>query len=156
MIPTALPNDTISWEYRKKYWAFQSPVAAVDVTRTRIPRPWDIHKPTQKETMKKYWSGKDKFHALKYELLVSLGPYCKIVLVSGGYPGAVHDMTIVRQLTLPLLDINEKLVADRGYIGDHRLLTPVPEYTVESRRLNKIMNYLRQNVERMNNRVKNF
>jgi len=104
---------------------------------------------------KKYWSAKDKFHALKYEVAVSLGKHIKIVYVSGSHYGSDHDLTIARSHCLPHLEENESVVADLIYASDHRVITYKPN-TDQNRRENKIIGNLRQNVERMNNRIKVF
>jgi len=106
--------------------------------------------------IKKNWSAKDRFHALKNELVVSLGKYCKIIWVSCGHQGSTHDMKIARENSLTLLEGDETFVVDPGYKGHNRLLNPLPGRNEEEKEQNKIMNYLRQNVERMNNRIKIF
>jgi len=131
-------------------------VVALDVTRTRIPRPLNEFKSLEQIIIKKYWSAKDKFHALKNEIIVSLGKHCKIIYVSCGHQGAIHDMKIARENSLTILEGEETLVVDPGYKGHQRLLNPLPGRNEEEKEQNKIINYLRQNVERMNNRIKIF
>jgi hypothetical protein len=47
--------------------------------------------------------------------------------------------------------IEEKFVADLGYIGqDHQIIRPLPATSFNNVFQNKMMTYLRQNVERMN------
>jgi DDE superfamily endonuclease len=146
--------QVIDWEYRKRYWRYFQPSCALDVTRTRIPKPW---REGENQLMKIYWSGKDKFHALKYEVVVSLGKYVKIVYISGGWAGSKHDLTIARRSSLLQLENGEKTVCDLGYIGqDHQIITPLPNTTLANVFQNKMMSHLRQNVERMNNRIKIF
>jgi len=128
----------------------------LDVTRTQIPRPWNYYKSLEQFATKKYWSEKDRFHALKSELVVSLGEYCKIIFGSCGHPGAIHDIKIARENSLTILEEEETFVADAGYRGDQRLLDPLAGRNEEEKEQNKIMNYLRQNVEKMNNRKKIF
>jgi len=148
-------DDIISFEYRNKYWNF-SPVAALDVTRTKIPRPWDLDK--NEAIYKHFWSAKDKFHALKYEIVVSLGNYCKIIYMSGGFPGAMNDRKVAEENSLHALVGDESYVVDEGYkkFSEPRFLTPRHGNTPEDRRINRAFAYLRQNVERMNNRIKIF
>lgn len=133
------------------------PSCALDVTRTKIPRPWNKKDIFANRRMKFFWSGKDKFHALKYEVIVSLGKYCKIVYISGSWAGSVHDITIARQSSLLKLENGEKVVADLGYIGqDYQIITPLENTTFQNALQNRLMSNLRQNVERMNNRIKIF
>jgi len=65
-------------------------------------------------------------------------------------------MKIAKENSITLLEGEETLVVDPGYQGHERLLNPLPGNTEEEKEQNKIMNYLRQNVERMNNRIKIF
>lgn len=119
------------------------------MTRTKIPKPYNTN-------FKLWWSGKDKFHALKYEVAVSLGEHCRIVFVSGSYPGSHHDLTIARNSSLLHLEDGESVVVDSGYRGDHRCIPPRNSSSEASDRENRAMSFLRQNVERMNRRIKIF
>jgi len=65
-------------------------------------------------------------------------------------------MKIAKENSITLLEGEETLVVDPGYQGHERLLNPLPGNTEEEKEQNEIMNYLRQNVERMNNRIKIF
>ena len=147
----------MDWNYRKQHWNFRQPSCALDVTRTKIPRPWSKKDQFAYKRMKHYWSAKDKYHALKYEVIVSLGKYCKIVYVSGSWAGSIHDINIARNSSLLKLEDGEKVVADMGYIGqDNQIITPLPRTSFLNSLHNRIMGYLRQNVERMNKRIKNI
>jgi hypothetical protein len=132
------------------------PVVAIDVTRTKICAPWSIDSWEREKLKKFYWGGKDKFHALKYEIAVSLGKYNKIVFLSGGHAGSIHDITIARQYFLNILSPNESAVADTGYQGEYKFIIPMPETSYQNIYQNVIMAGYRQNVERMNNRIKIF
>ena len=68
-----------------------------------------------------------------------------------------HDLTIARYSSLKHLENGEKCVADLGYIVQvDKIITPLPNTSTKNGIQNKIMGHLRQNVERINNRVKNF
>jgi len=129
---------------------------SVGCNKNAYPKTLELPQIVGANNDKKFWSEKDRCHALKNEIVVSLGTYCKIIWVSCGHPGATHDMKIARENSLTLLEGEETLVVDPGYKGDQRLLNPLPGRNEEEKEQNKIMNYLRQNVERMNNRIKIF
>ena len=120
----------------------QSIVGVVDVTRVHIQKPtlldWQ------------YYSMKDKFHALKYEVAVSFNPSAKIIWVKGPYKGAPSDIRIAREALVPALrQRGEKMLADKGYLGDRDVLVcPIKEYaniplTQQDRSFNRKLNSFR-------------
>lgn len=121
----------------------------VDVTRCRI----------QKTTLKDertFYSAKDKFHALKYEVVVSAQKPYSILWVNGPFPGSTHDIMIARVKLVGKLG-NEVLLADLGYLGEDCFLTPIKEAsTSDERAINLRMHKLRQAVERANKRLKDW
>ncbi|KAJ3250270.1 hypothetical protein HK103_003699, partial [Boothiomyces macroporosus] len=128
-------------------------IGVVDVTRTKIPKP-SIEPWT-------YYSMKDKFHALKTEVVISLEPPYKILWINTGYRGSVADITIARDQLLPNLTNNQKLLADLGYLGEPgKLETPYKGGRHMLSREEKRYNYhhvmKRQTIERANSRLKIF
>ena len=106
---------------RKHYWKCRC-----YVTRVIIPTPpvssWE------------YWSAKDQAYALKYEVVVSLSPNQRIVWVEGPIIGPHSDLTIFRHHLKKSLTSGEKLIADKGYIGEpNHLLTARRNNTRKSR-----------------------
>ena len=48
-----------------------------------------------------------------------------IVWFYGGLPGSIHDLDVARQSAiLTLLLLEDFIMADKGYIGDSRFITP--------------------------------
>jgi hypothetical protein len=87
----------------------------VDVTRVQIQKPQGL-------VEKLFYSKKDKFHALKYEVVVSNAPNQKIVWMAGPCLGVVSDIRISREGgLLDSLGFGEQLLGDKGYVGDPRL-----------------------------------
>lgn len=126
----------------------------VDVTRQRIQTPnfcaWE------------YWSGKDKFYALKYELAVSYRRPYKIIWFNGGYKGTISDIEVYRDQLKYALGNNEYLLGDKGYLGDPSLITPFknPHGDIlrdpDKLRFNHKLQIRRQTIERINKRVKDW
>lgn len=133
-------------------------VAAVDATRCQIECP-----PGGAAVHKGYWSYKDHFYALKYEVGVSLGEHNRIVHVSTAYRGAYADINISRDELIQKLPANERVLMDKGYQDDNepRFLSPVKErvgQVLDQVELdyNQAINLKRQIVERANKRIKDF
>lgn len=75
-------------------------------------------------SQKPYYSPKHGMHGLKYEIAVNwiTGRIC---WVAGGVFGSMSDLTITRYSgLLRLLQPNEFLLADKGYVGEWQILTP--------------------------------
>lgn len=105
-----------------------------------------------------YWSAKDKFSALKYEVAVTLrNP--RIIWVSGPFKGSISDISIARERNgfIASMRNNEVSLADKGYVGADKLWYPAKEpCTPEQRRSNYKLARLRQVIERANQRIKIF
>lgn len=119
----------------------------VDVTRVKISNPvlhaWE------------YYSVKDGFPALKYEVAISLRN--KIIWVNGPYKGAVSDIEVARDRLCFAMEINERALADKGYIGSGHFYCPHRgACTPDQKRENAKHNSVRQSIERCNKRIKNF
>jgi hypothetical protein len=129
-------------------------VGVVDVTRVQIQKPGFNER--------SYYSAKDKFHALKYEVAVSLNPDARIIWLCGPFVGSASDITIAREYLVPLLEAgNETMLADKGYIGEDVLICPIKENAnaplgARSIDFNLKLNKTRQIIERTNKRLKHF
>src|SRR4051812_31917762 len=91
----------------------------LDATECEIQRPSDY------VTQKRFYSGKSKMHSVKYELGVQIvsGLICWL---AGGCPGSVHDYTVTKNNgLLSCLLPGELVLADKGYVGDASIVTPV-------------------------------
>ena len=88
---------------------------SIDGTDCRIREPIPFNE--------KWYSHKFKGPGIRYEIGVAInGP---IVWVHGGFPcGEWNDLKIARDSVLELLDDGEKVIADGGYKGDGRIVTP--------------------------------
>jgi len=83
-----------------------------------------INRPSNNRVQRTYYSGKHKQHCIKYEIGVHPDTG-RLVWVSGGVEGSVHDMRLMYlgQLLQGILP-NELILADKGYIGNWQIITP--------------------------------
>jgi hypothetical protein len=81
-------------------------VVAMDVTESAIEKP--------KESQKNYYSGKQKEHTLKTQIIVDLKSLKIICLASG--KGRVHDFQVFKNSGVKVGDLI-KIIADKGYQG---------------------------------------
>jgi hypothetical protein len=126
----------------------------VDVTQVQIP------KPAPRDLDRLYWEGKDRNHAIKFEVVCSITDP-RIIHVSIANPGSIHDITIARNGLLHKMIIGEQVLADKGYIGpEPQFLTPHhhPGHVLddEERNQNQIFNRHRAKIEQINTRFKDF
>jgi hypothetical protein len=137
------------WENRFDQSVLQHCSSIVDVTRVRIQKP--------KDNQRLFYSAKDKFHALKFEVVVTISNP-RIIWVNGGIPGSIADITIAREELLGLLDEGEKILADLGYRGrEDSLWTPFLNPQLPKQvEMNHEHNRIRQIVERLNQPLKVF
>lgn len=122
----------------------------IDATECEIERPGDARQ-------KLFYSGKDKRHTLKYELGVEVTSGF-IVWLFGGAPGHMHDLDISRTSgILNHLLPGELILADKGYIGVDRFLTPVRQPVTDAQWvINSFISKKRVLVENVIGRVKVF
>jgi hypothetical protein len=122
--------------------------SAMDVTRTKIKAP--------SLNQRKYYSMKDHFYALEYEIAVSLKKPHIIIWFNGPYPGGTSDITIVRDSFCLNLDPGERALSDLGYIGEpNTLLAPIKDPTTLAEfKFNSLQVGERQVIERVNQRLK--
>jgi hypothetical protein len=76
-----------------------------------------------------FYSGKSKQHSVKYEIGVNI-VHGYVCWIAGAVPGSVHDITLSRTLGIVanshLLQPNEKVLGDKGYVGEPEvILTPI-------------------------------
>ena len=117
---------------------------SVDGTHFRIqePTPFDT----------KWFSHKFNGPGLSYEVGIAISTG-DIVWFNGPFHASVNDRTIFRSKLKKLLSTGEKVIADRGYEGDSRAITPNDgkDY-VHKRSMRKI----RARHETVNARFKNW
>ena len=77
-----------------------------------------------------------------------------IVHFNGPFRGAVHDLTIFRYHLKRCLLPGERVIADRGYRGDRKIVTPFD--AVGNKQHDRAMAALRARHEVMNGRLKQF
>jgi len=139
-------------ELRKK--ETEEKVVAMDVTESPIEKT--------KEGQKSYYSGKQKEHTLKTQIIVDIKTLKIICLVSG--KGRVHDFQLFKNSGVKVGDLI-KIIADKGYQGIakiHELSeTPIKrkkgkKLTKEEKQYNRLLNRLRVVVEHVNRRIKIF
>jgi hypothetical protein len=139
-------------ELRQK--EIEEKVVAMDVTESPIEKP--------KENQKNYYSGKQKEHTLKTQLIIDLKSKKIICLASG--KGRVHDFKLFQNSGVRVGDLI-KIIADKGYQGIakiHELSeTPIKrkkgkKLSKEEKQYNRLLNRLRVVVEHVNRRLKIF
>ena len=139
-------------ELRQK--EIEEKVVAMDVTESPIEKP--------KENQKNYYSGKQKEHTLKTQLIIDLKSKKIICLASG--KGRVHDFKLFQNSGVRVGDLI-KIIADKGYQGIakiHKLSeTPIKrkkgkKLSKEEKQYNRLLNRLRVVVEHVNRRLKIF
>jgi hypothetical protein len=123
----------------------------LDATECEIERPED---PTFQRL---YYSGKVGYHTIKYEIAVEIesGEIC---WAAGGEPGSMADITLCRkyQIGSHLLP-GEGILADKGYIGETYLRTPIKApQTNAAKVVNHVIGTLREIVEHVFDRFKLF
>ena len=139
-------------ELRQK--EIEEKVVAMDVTESPIEKP--------KENQKNYYSGKQKEHTLKTQIIIDLKSKKIICLASG--KRRVHDFKLFQNSGVRVGDLI-KIIADKGYQGIakiHKLSeTPIKrkkgkKLSKEEKQYNRLLNRLRVVVEHVNRRLKIF
>lgn len=74
----------------------------------------------------KYYSKKSNGPGLRYEIAICIATGY-VVWVNGPFPAATHDLTIFRQGLMHEIEIDERVLGDRGYNGE-------PDYIVTATR----------------------
>lgn len=118
-----------------------------------------IERPSDYETQKEYYSGKQKRHTFKNQFIV-LPSGVDIVDVVVGKPGLISDIKICRQ-TLHRFDSQQSFSGDKAYIGESQITTPQKkprngELTEQQKEDNKVLSSKRIFVEHLIRVVKVF
>lgn len=82
----------------------------------------EIERPSDYDTQKKHYSGKQKRHTFKNQFIV-LPKGADIVDVVVGQPGPTSDIKLCRQ-TLNKFDSQQLFSGDKAYIGEPQITTP--------------------------------
>ena len=103
---------------------------------------------------KKWYSHKFNSAGIKYEVATCIATG-DIVHYNGPFRGAAADLTIFRFHLKRCLLPGERVIADRGYRGDRKVVTPY-DYDCLSKQHYRAMAALRARHEVMNGRLKQF
>ena len=103
---------------------------------------------------RKWYSHKFNSAGLKYEVATCTATG-DIVHYLGPFRGAVHNLTIFQFHLKRSLLPGERVIADRGYRGDRKIVTPY-DYDCLSMQHKRAMSVLRSRHETMNGRLKIF
>ena len=118
-----------------------------------------IQRPSDNEIQRLYYSGKQKRHTIKYEVAITWtgSSDYRIVWVSRPVPGSVHDLKLARMGWMKNLLPEEKVLADKGYIGESCFVTPFKNPTYEYQfEANQAIGRARIFVEHVMGLIKNF
>jgi len=110
--------NVINFEDRCIDWPHSWPCCSIDGTDFLVTErhPFDSS----------MYSHKLKHAGLRYEVALSLGRRCRIVWFAGGVPaGAKNDLELARDLFVPQLQPNERVLADKGYPDENFFWTPI-------------------------------
>jgi len=109
---------------------------------------------------KLFYSGKHKRHCVKYECGVRRDGL--ICWINGPHQGAKADVTVYREQRMEdHLDLGERILGDKGYFGEKRIITPRKkrpgkELTTEELAFNGIVSSHRIEVEHTFGKIKVF
>lgn len=136
----------IKFENRLKGDTLERCLATNDGTDFMInePRPFN----------KGWHSEKHNGPGVKYELTVSIKTG-DIAACCGPFRGGEHDISIFRHRLKKMLLPMEKVIADRGYRGDQKVVTPY-DYDCINRQHKRAMGVLRARHETINRRLKTW
>jgi hypothetical protein len=129
---------------------------SIDTTPTPIPRP------TSKADRKLYFNYKKKPTAYAMKTQIVVGMDLKIWDVSETYPCSVHDLTVLRQSSVPgFLSEEIQALGDAAYVGEPHVQTPFKkprgrELKRAQKLFNKKISHVRISVENTFKRLKDF
>ena len=86
-----------------------------------------IERNENKRIQKYFFNGKNHQHAVKFQVIVNNSGVP--MWYTGPHVGTIFDLTVFKKYQPPLRR-NEKILADKGYVGKdmrHRLVTPIKE-----------------------------
>ena len=141
---------------KKELWqtSEEEEVVVMDVMESQIERP--------KRRQKQFYSGKQREHTLKTQLVIQQNNEKILCLVNG--KGRTHDFKLFKNSGVKFGSLI-KVIADKGYQGIakiHNLSeTPIKKkkgkkLTKEQKKYNRQLNRLRITVEHINRRLKIF
>jgi hypothetical protein len=141
---------------KKELWQSSSEeeLVVMDVMESQIERP--------KRKQKQFYSGKQREHTLKTQLVIQQNNEKILCLVNG--KGRTHDFKLFKNSGVKFGSLM-KVIADKGYQGIakiHKLSeTPIKKkkgkkLTKEEKKYNRQLNRLRITVEHINRRLKIF
>jgi hypothetical protein len=107
-------DDEVAWEIVEE--VLEQDLLIVDSTEQRRERPTDY------EEQKECYSGKQKHHTFKSQLITN-SDGSEIVDVIAGVPEPSADVNLLRQQQ-PRLSEEQRYTADKAYIGAQRTCTP--------------------------------
>lgn len=139
----------IVWANRLEGDTYDRCLITVDGTHFRIQCKLDK---TTKKYIRSWFSHKFQSAGVSYEVAVCIKTG-DIVWIHGPFPAATHDMSIFRYKLKDMLLPFERAMADRGYNGDDKTLTPFHAYNNQHKRA---MAALRSRHETVNRRFKTF
>jgi len=134
------------------------------------------HCPIEKSVLEKVINKENKLHtfrdfkhacySIKYQYIVSMKKP-RICNISPGFPGSVHDIAIARiSGIVDFANQNQEVgIGDKAYQGERCFVVPIKSYkkngtkiklTEDEKRYNKSLEKFRNNVERVNCRIKIF
>lgn len=118
-----------------------------------------IERPSDYDSQKKYYSGKQKRHTFKNQFVV-LPKGADIVDVVVGKPGPTSDLKICRQ-TFNQFEVQQRFKGDKAYVGESQITTPTKkpkngELTQEQKQDNKQISSQRIFVEHLIRVIKIF
>jgi len=115
-----------------------------------------VEPPLGWEKQKVYYSGKHRLHCLKYECAVR--PDGLIVWVNGAYYGSKHDLNVFRTGGLADQVGNQRILADKGYVGEEIFIHPIKGRDLDERQsaFNALISRQRVVVENTFSMVKHF
>lgn len=144
-----LPGKKELWQTQRK-----EELVVMDVMESQIERP--------KKHQKQFYSGKQKEHTLKTQLVIQQKSGLIVCLVNG--KGKTHDFKLFKNSRVKFGTLI-KVIADKGYQGIakiHQLSeTPIKKkkgkkLSQEDKKYNRQLNRLRIAVEHINRRLKIF
>ena len=141
---------------KKELWkkSAEEELVVMDVMESKIERP--------KKRQKQFYSGKQKEHTLKTQLVIEQKNSRIICLVNG--KGQTHDFQLFKNSGVKFGNLI-KVIVDKGYQGIakiHRLSkTPIKKkkgkkLSKEEKKYNRQLNRLRITIEHINRRLKMF
>ena len=139
----------IKWENRFEGDTFDYCLVTVDGTHFEI---YNKYLKNSKKYNKKWYSHKFKRAGVSYEIAVCIKTG-DIVWIHGPFVASTADISMFRFLLKGMLAAGEKVMADRGYDGDLKTMTP---YDAKSCHHKRAMAALRARHETVNRRFKTF